>query len=337
MSIRTGYCALTILGIALAGSAAAQQAPMSPPRVPASLRPEVERHPSLPQQLDKGAARTTYGYLGACLSALTNGLPAKAEEACGQAIVSNPRLATGYKLRGYVYLIEHRFERAAADFRIALEIQPNDSENRAGYGQSLNGMGQFSGAVAEFSKAVSLSPATAAYHNGLCWARAGTGKHLEIALADCNRALALAPGSAGPLNSRGLVLLRQGRFQAAIADYDASLASKPSQPSARFGRGLARLGLRQTAKGVSDVSEARRADAEIDELFITLGVLRRDCGRGHLGSHCPAGFPPRPAEKAPSYPWLVVKNSPQVEDARWTSWPITVCCAQVARKSSQSK
>ncbi|MEO8302101.1 MAG: tetratricopeptide repeat protein [Rhizomicrobium sp.] len=337
MTFRDGYCALAILGCAVVSSAAAQNAPMSFPRIPASLGPEAEKHPTPPRDLDKDAARGTNGYLAACLSALANGVLAKAEQACSQAIASNPRLATEYKLRGYVYLIEHRFERAAEDFRIALEIQPNDSENRAGYGQSLSGMGQFSAAVSEFSKAVSLSPATAAYHNGLCWARAGTGRNLQTALADCNRALALAPGSAGSFNSRGLVQLRLGRLQAAVADYDTSLASKPSQPSARFGRGLARLGLRQTAKGVSDVSEARRADPEIDDLFITLGVLRRNCGRGPVGVHCPPGFPRRPVEKASPRPWLVVKNSPQAEDQRWTSWPITLCCAQVAKVEMKSR
>jgi tetratricopeptide (TPR) repeat protein len=290
----------------------------------------------LPQEPDKDAAPATNGYLAACLSALANGRPLKAEQACGQAIASNPGLATGYKLRGYVYLIEHRFERAAADFRIALEIRPNDPENRAGYGQSLNGLGQFSGAVAEFTKAVSLSPATAAYHNGLCWARAGTGRNLRTALADCDRALALAPGSAGPLNSRGLVELRLGRLPAAIADYDASLASQPSQPSARFGRGLAWLRLRQTAKGASDINEARRADPEIDDLFITLGILRRECGPGAAGPDCPVGFPPNPGQKTRSYPWFVAKYNSQVGGTRWTLWPIT-SGEQMARIDSQSR
>ena len=297
--------ALVALG-SITGTAIAAQQPQT-----ASVRSEAQG-PATPRQEHLDSASAANAFLLSCLNALTDGRPGKAEQLCGKALDLDPRSSTGYKLRGYAYLIEQRFERAAEDFRAALRFRPDDAESHAGYGRSLNGLGQFGLAVAEFSRAVSLSPASAAYHNGLCWARVGTGRNLQTALKDCNQALMLAPGTPGPLNSRGLAHLRLGRLKEAIADYDASLTAKDSQPSARFGRGLARLRLRQTARGILDIAEARRMDPQIDELFIGLGILRRECTTADRsgdreGPNCPPGFPARPKHKAPSYPWLMVK------------------------------
>ena len=259
---------------------------------PLAVSQKPDEHTLPAPELDGHSGPEEYGnpFLWTCLADLSRGLISKGEEACGRAIALDPKDADAHELRGYAYLVEHRFEHAEADFRMALKLRPATAEALAGHGQSLSGLGQFDGAVAQFSKATVLAPKNAAYRNGLCWARAGTGKNLKRALADCNAALALAPGTAGPLNSRGLVKLRLGRFDAAITDYTASLAANPQQASARFGRGLAHLGLGHVAAGDADILGARKTDYEIDGLFVLLGLLPRECGQGKL--KCPAGFPP---------------------------------------------
>lgn len=285
---------LCSIGFAVCLSAMAQ---------PSAALPLQNIQPALPQAIDPGMGRDIM--LLSCLAETARGELRKAEEACGKAIAYDARSATAYKLRGYVFLIGHRFERAESDFHVALGLKPNDPESRAGHGQSLNGLGRFDAAVSEFGRAVALDPEKSAYHNGLCWARAGTGRHLALALANCNRAMALAPGAAGPLNSRGLVHLRMGRFKPAVADYAASLQINPRQPSAHFGRGLARLRLGQTMAGAADITEAREGDTEIDDLFQILGILPRTCGRVGSGP-CLKGFPARPKPPAHAYPWVVV-------------------------------
>lgn len=151
----------------------------------------------------------------------------------------------------------------------------------------------------QYRKALDLAPARAPYWNGLCWARAGTGQHLDQALEECNHALSLQPGAAAALNSRGLVYLRLGRFDRSIADYNASLAAGPLQASARFGRGLAWLHSGKTDKGKADIAEARRRDPEINSLFALLGVLPLSCMQKQEG--CPPGFPSRLEKPAPAH------------------------------------
>ncbi len=244
--------------------------------------------------------------LVSCLEDTAAGNLEQGEKSCSEAIALDASSVMAYKLRGYGYLMAHRFERGEADFRTAIRLVPNDAELLAGLGQSLSGQGRFWEATAQFGKAVQIAPTNAAYHNGLCWARAGTGKALQTALGDCNRALMLAPGTPGPLNSRGLVHLRLGQAQAAIVDYDASLKIQPVQASASFGRGLANLALGRLLQGVADIWDARRADPDIDALYATLGILSPECARDQTGGKCPKGFPPRRQSKPSDGPWISV-------------------------------
>ncbi len=243
-------------------------------------------------------------FLAACLVDMASGRTALAETECTKAIQIDPKSAVAYKLRGYAYLIDRNFQSAEADFHVALRLDPEDAESRAGLGQSFNGMHAYEKAVVQFARAVKLEPGSAAYHNGLCWTRAGTRRHLDLALAECNRAMELAPGTPGPLNSRGLVRLRMGRYREAIADYDASLAGRSAQPTARFGRGLAHLRLGEKLAGAADISEALRGDTDIAMLFVHLGLLPRSCA--DMAKACPPGFPKPATNEKPAYPWLMV-------------------------------
>lgn len=256
-----------------------------------SVPPRVRNLPA-PQLADSvPPASSTKLPLLACLGHMLKGDTLQAIKFCSAALDINPKEHDAYKLRGYAYLTDHHFERAHADFRAALELKPNDHEDRAGLAQSLSGQGLFGQAVTHYRRAVVFAPYKAPYWSALCWARAGTGRQLKQALWECNRALALQPDAAAAWNSRGLVFLRMKRFSRAISDYDAALAAGPRQASARFGRGLARLYSGQEQEGAADIVEARRNDPDIDGLFRKLGMLTPACANGTSGTTCPAGFP----------------------------------------------
>ena len=231
-------------------------------------------------------------FLVACLNALSSGELSRGVEFCTQALIIDPQDPDGLELRGYGFLLQHRFEKAEVDLRAAVRLRPGNPENLAGLGQSLVGQYRFSEAIPYFSKAVALAPDSGPYHQGLCWARAAMGKELQSALADCDTAIMLVPGAPAPLNARGLVARRLGRFAQAIEDYTASLTIRPTQPSASFGRGLARLALHQTAAGAADILKARADDSDIDAMFIAMGILPADCA-AQQKVKCPAGFPAR--------------------------------------------
>jgi tetratricopeptide (TPR) repeat protein/predicted aspartyl protease len=92
--------------------------------------------------------------------------------------------------------------------------------------------------------------------NARCWMRAQAGLELDAALDDCNRALKRSGSQPAFLDSRGLVYLRQGKYAAAIADYDAALAVAPKMAWSLYGRGLARVALGQKGAGEADKAAA---------------------------------------------------------------------------------
>lgn len=337
-------CAIAILA-GLSGNVRSQP-------LQASLRPDADKRPT--QQLEAGpnetAASVLIGLLD-CVTLLGRGRIAKGEEACSKVIALDAGNATAYKLRGYGYLLEHRFERAAADFQISLRLAPRDAESLAGYGQSLSGLGKFEAAVTQFTRAIALAPKASTYWSARCWARAGSGRQLGLALADCDRALALSPAAAVALNDRGMVRLRMGQFQAAILDYSKSLARDSQQPSARFGRGVALLHLGRSEAAASDIARARQADPEIDALFVLMGVLPHDCA--HPGKAiCPP--PPLSHQKPVGSPWIMAltndadgglfdavagrlrpvlaRNAPLRPNGRPVSPPRALCGLQAAQR-----
>jgi Flp pilus assembly protein TadD len=273
-------CALLAASL-LGGAAFVQATPTAVSQIPEKSR-----------SADEGDVTGMNGpYLAACLAALSHGEISRGVEFCNLALFIDPDDPGAMELRGYGFLMQHRFDRAEEDFRAALKVQPQNAEMLAGLGQSLVGQNRYPEAVRYFSQAVTLEPANPAFLNGLCWARAAAGRDLNLAIADCRTAVMLAPEAPAPLNSRGLVELRMGWFAEAIEDYTLSLSIRSTQSSAYFGRGLARLKLRQTAAGVADILQARARDTEIDAMFIAMGIIAKDCD-GKPKVKCPAGFPP---------------------------------------------
>lgn len=92
--------------------------------------------------------------------------------------------------------------------------------------------------------------------NNLCWAAATRGVLLDQALKDCDAALAISPDAASFLDSRGRVLLQQGKPQDALASYERALEKIPNQAASLYGRGLARIALGQTTEGEADKAAA---------------------------------------------------------------------------------
>lgn len=125
--------------------------------------------------------------------------------------------------------------------------------------------------------------------NARCWSYAtlGTAAELPKALKDCDGAIERVVGFTAALDSRGLVKLKMGALDGAIADFDAALRDQPTLSTSLYGRGLARL-RKGDAGGTKDLLIARAMAPDIDDRFASFG-LRPDEGA-------------KPATPAPSPP-----------------------------------
>jgi tetratricopeptide (TPR) repeat protein len=70
----------------------------------------------------------------------------------------------------------------------------------------------------------------------------------------------------------GLIYLKLGEWDLAIADYDSALRLDPQLATSLYGRGLARLKKGDTSEGSADVAAAEKLEANIVADFLRYGV-----------------------------------------------------------------
>jgi len=176
------------------------------------------------------------------------------------ALSVKPDLAEAYERRGAAYARAGERQHAIADLSAAIALKPGLARAWSERGQALFAAHQDDRAISDLTQALALRPDNVIDLNNRCVMRATVGRDLAGALADCDRAVALAPRSADVLNSRGFAHLRMKAYRAAAADYHAALAlAQPSdaiKASSLYGRGLARLALGQTEAGRADIAAA---------------------------------------------------------------------------------
>jgi tetratricopeptide (TPR) repeat protein/predicted aspartyl protease len=170
------------------------------------------------------------------------GKPDAARQDFDAAIALKPGFVDALMTRGRLDLALGDDARAAADFAAAEQAIPDDAHQQLRVARAYADAGRTTAALALFDHFVDGHPRDARLAEALnerCWTRAAAGIELHLALRDCDEALRRGPKLAGVLESRGLVKLRMGDLDGAIADYRAALASAPNQAPSQYGLALA--------------------------------------------------------------------------------------------------
>ncbi len=145
-------------------------------------------------------------------------------------------------------------------------------------GIAFKDRGQFDLALADYDRAISLAPD---YDEP--YVNRGILRHLmgrsDLGLADFTTALRLHPGYVNALVSRGYVLMESGYLDLARGDLDAAVAADPSDGDARLNRGalFERLGLSEQA--LEDYSAAIDRDPLDAEACNNRGNLYQRAGK----------------------------------------------------------
>lgn len=129
-------------------------------------------------------------------------------------------------------------------------------------------------AVPDFREAVRLEAGDHKMWNGLCWSLAVSGESLAEARAACDLGLRLHPDDPEILDSRGLVFLKQGRFQEAWNDYDRAFRIEPRGISWLYGRGIAAIRLGRVDEGSADLALAEAGYPGIRAMYERFGIRR---------------------------------------------------------------
>lgn len=159
------------------------------------------------------------------------------------------------------------YDQAIADATLAIEIEPLEGDAIWARARAYQEKRAYGSALEDMDRVIAIANENAGLYNGRCWTRALSGRDLDKAMADCERAVRLKPTSAGFQDSLAFVHYRAGRYDQAIAAYDAALKLNPKIAASLYGRGLAKLRKGDTAGGRADIAAAEAIRPEIAAEF----------------------------------------------------------------------
>ena len=139
-----------------------------------------------------------------------------------EAITLAPDLASGYSSRGYLrYSRAWDWQGAAADFKRALALDPNNAALLSSYSQSLFFSGHQTEAIAMARKAAAIDPLSVETWRFLGLLLFCSGQDAEARLV-WQHALEINPGTRWPNYLLGYLDLKQGNIERALAHFHAA-------------------------------------------------------------------------------------------------------------------
>ena len=199
--------------------------------------------------------------------------PAAASTDLDQAVKVAPRDPEIRLMRALLLIEQKRISEALDDLKAADVVLSQQADERLTLATAFEQLDQFDKAIANYDLWIKAHPDDSrqpAAMNGRCWMRALAARDLPLALKDCDSALHQLK-SASYFDSRGMVELRMGQYDRAIADYDEALKMAPKSAWSLYGRGLARHH-KGDPSGQTDLDAAAAIDPELPSRAKALGI-----------------------------------------------------------------
>jgi tetratricopeptide (TPR) repeat protein len=182
-----------------------------------------------------------------------------------EAIKRNSNEALALANRAYSYIFTGDDDRALDDYRAALRIDPNLETAYVGMTVVYSrGTRAPHGFIEELDQIIHRTPDSAVALAYRCGFRMKAKGDLQLALSDCDEALRLDPTRESAMEFRGLVHLNLGRFDEAMVDFSDALDHDARNPTALFGRGIAKQRIGDNAGALADMSAAKALYASVE-------------------------------------------------------------------------
>ena len=236
--------ALIIVAIALVFSAA------SPAQTPADTTREAQRLTRVAQ-----VAQQQGRYDDAI----------KAYQTITVVAAGSPQIAaSAHVAAGNIFMMQGRFEEAAAAFRKAVALDASSAEAINNLGEALGELKQFQPALQAFQKAVALDPKylKPRYNMGVTYDRLGQMKYAEFIYRILIRDF---PDFALAYDSLAVSLSKSGRAREAAPFHERAIALAPADPSFYFNYSLTCLMLGDFKKAQEQQQKLRALDPAMAE------------------------------------------------------------------------
>jgi len=171
-------------------------------------------------------------------------------------------------VRGQEYFNESKYDDAIAEFTKAIEISPKDPFLHYMRGRSYQEKGQDDPAMLDYSKAVEIDPNYALAYRYRGIAHMAKGEYGQ-AVSDLDKFINKSKQKdIEAYNLRGTAKFKNGKFDWALDDYNKAIELNPKYAEAYNNRGIVHYKLDQQGKALNDFLKARDLgfDVNIEQL-----------------------------------------------------------------------
>jgi tetratricopeptide (TPR) repeat protein len=180
--------------------------------------------------------------------------------------------------QAFAFHQEGRLADAKLAYEDILRSSPNHFDALHFLGVIAYQLGDFRTAVELVSKAIAISPDSAAPYSNIGLAQRKL-KQLDAAIASFDKAIAIKPDYVEAHYNRGLALQELKRLDAAVASYDKAIALYPGFADAHFRRGNALQELKQLDAAVASYDQAIAINSDFAEAHSNRGNALLDLGQ----------------------------------------------------------
>ena len=189
----------------------------------------------------------------------------KAIEDCNEAIRLNPKLATAYSNRGLAWIKKGEFDKAIDDCTTAIRLKPDFATAFINRGRRLRADGNMTGpSLTSIGRSKSTRSRHAFGNRGMVWLKKG---EIDRAIADFTEALRIDPQLYEACNNRGLAWLQKGELENAFADLNEAIRLKPDKRHAFYNRALCGGVCGEFEKSRADCDEALKSSCKSPSEF----------------------------------------------------------------------
>jgi tetratricopeptide (TPR) repeat protein/predicted aspartyl protease len=185
-----------------------------------------------------------------------------------------------YIPRAEIELAKGDMPAAIADLEAVDRLAPKQADLRLMLAEFYGRINRMPAAIEQFSLWIQNHPDDSrmlAARAGRCLSSALQNQDLATAMSDCNSALRSADKKDQNYSElfvdRGLVHLRQGNYDKAIADFDDAFKMTPKNARALYARAVAESRKNEKKDSANDVESARQIAPEVAKSFERYGIV----------------------------------------------------------------
>ena len=162
---------------------------------------------------------------------------------------------------------------AIADYTQAIRLTPDFASAYYNRGIAKAALGHYIAAIADYTETIRLKPdhASAYYNRGIVKRKL---KQYDAAIADYTETIRLKSDHASAYYNRGIANSKLGKYFAEIADYDMTIRLKPDHAKAYNNRGIAKANLKQYSAAIADYDIAIQLDPDDASAYYNRGVAK---------------------------------------------------------------